>query len=156
MESTEKAELGKETNVWGELAKESTPSQTSRVIRFPLLCLSPVTESLAETRLEWIAIFESYTLLRETTKRLMNKEKRMDHKHKVFNWSCSVSAGFTVSSSRFYIIRLYFSARLTNTVLPPINSLPIISPEVTRAAPAGMRNNSIIELTITIFHGRKS
>ena len=35
MESTEKAELGKETKVLGELAKESTPSQTSRVIRFP-------------------------------------------------------------------------------------------------------------------------
>ena len=91
MESTEKAELGKETKVLGELAKESTPSQTSRVIRvirFP--ALSPVTESLAKTRLEWIAIFESYTSLRETTKRLVNKEKWMDHKRKVFYRSCSV------------------------------------------------------------------
>ena len=86
----------------------------------------------------------------------MNKEKWMDHRHKVFNRSCSVSAGFTVSGSRFHIIRLYFSARLTNTVLPPINSLPIISPGIARTAPAGMRNKSIIELTITIFHGRKS
>ena len=90
MESTEKTELGKETNVWEELAKESTPSQTSRVIRFPASLLSPVTESLAKTRLEWIAIFESYTLLRETTKRLVNKEKWMDHKRKVFYRSCSV------------------------------------------------------------------
>ena len=90
MESTEKAELGKETKVLGELAKESTPSQTSRVICFPASFLSPVTESLAKTRLEWIAIFESYTLLRETTKRLVNKEKWMDHKRKVFYRSCSM------------------------------------------------------------------
>ena len=34
MESIEIAGLGKETNVCGELAKESTPSQTLRVIRF--------------------------------------------------------------------------------------------------------------------------
>ena len=92
MESTEKAELGKETKVLGELAKESTPPQTSRVICFPASFLSPVTESLAKTRLEWIAIFESYTsvTLRETTKRFVNKEKWMDHKRKVFYRSCSV------------------------------------------------------------------
>ena len=35
MESTEKAELGKETNNRRGLATDSTPSKTPRVIRFP-------------------------------------------------------------------------------------------------------------------------
>ena len=46
MDSTEKAGLGKETNAGGELAKESTPSQTPRIIRFPTSCTSPATGSL--------------------------------------------------------------------------------------------------------------
>ena len=84
MDSTEKAGLDKETNVGGELAKESTPSQTPRVIRFPTSCTSPATGSLEKTRFEWIVIFESYALLRETTRKLLVKETWMEYKHKVF------------------------------------------------------------------------
>lgn len=85
MESTEKEGLAKETNVWGELAGESTPSQTPRIFCFPT-SLQQLQQlgSLAKTRFEWIAVFESYMLLRQTTRKLMNKEKWIDYRHKLF------------------------------------------------------------------------